>query len=209
MANKKGGKSQKGPSGRGKENRRQEEEEEDWDTDEVDEWTAAKRGEEDGPPYQLSLREREMLEEHYHSDVASMSSGLSPRGEQRRRPWLAGEARNGLANAAELYAQFMQARKEGRAVGPSTAEALRDRVAYEHLVSLAGMNEKVHEAILYNKRIFEMQLARADRAMKQRCFDGWRQQVERRNEKKGKLRKAFNKISKVSQAARAYRCPGP
>jgi hypothetical protein len=185
--------------------------------------------------YGLRPQEREW----YASEVASLDSGLSPRGDRdgpERKPVFSGEGYRAIADAGKRFARVSRKKRrenkrrlekkralplcaclclvdtldlppanpssllsfpyflsltckpillfllfftlttlyycylsapqaqalkgKGIAAGTGLPESLSTRIAYEHMVSLAATHEKVHQQILYNKRIFENQVRR-------------------------------------------------
>lgn len=80
-----------------------------------------------------------------------------------------------LAYNAGLFGRAQALRREGKA--PKTlgiADDLPDRFAFQQLQQLAGMAQKVQDAIQHNKRVFEQRVLSEDMHLKKKVFHSWR-----------------------------------
>ena len=132
--------------------------------------------------------------EESEESQGSLSSGLSPRGEDliTRKPFDFKGAKMALAEVGHTYADAKATRTQGG--GSTYVDDLQIRLAYEQLSALGGMASKVQDAIAHNKRIFEQTVNSLNNNDKRRIFAGWRAAHYGSIEKQKQLRKVLMRM---------------
>ncbi|KAK9826629.1 hypothetical protein WJX74_006747 [Apatococcus lobatus] len=112
---------------------------------------------------------------HSSHGLQSFSSGLSPRdAHPRARSWDEDEGYRELAYQSERYGAGQRMRRQGlHPANLGMADDLPSRLAAEQLSTLAGMSQKVQQALLHSKEVLLHQLLVKDRALKKRSFHCW------------------------------------
>ncbi|KAL3152452.1 hypothetical protein ABBQ32_001497 [Trebouxia sp. C0010 RCD-2024] len=152
---------------------------------------------------------RQVMEDQDYEDDelshASLSSGLSPRESRpRTRPWDLAEGYQSLAYHSGLYSRAQAMRKNGQSpANMGMADDLPMRLAAEQLHALAGMSQKVQEAIVHSQKTFEHQHLLAGRALLRKVVKGWQGIKQRHVNKQQVLQRAIQRMRR-SELSRCF-----
>ncbi|DBA91048.1 TPA: hypothetical protein ACH3X2_004154 [Trebouxia sp. C0005] len=152
---------------------------------------------------------RQVMEDQDYEDDemshASLSSGLSPRESRPRvRPWDLAEGYKSLAYHSALYSRAQAMRKNGESpANMGIADDLPMRLAAEQLHALAGMSQKVQEAIVHSQKAFEHQHLLAGRALLRKVVKGWLGVKRRHVNKRQVLERAVQRMRR-SELSRCF-----
>ena len=128
------------------------------------------------------------------SDDESISSGRDRRGGEPWRTKMDGKTEyNTLANEVRNYSMHRPPGPDGRA---HRMEDLPVKLAFEHLSSLAGMSEKVQNAINLSRNLFQRRVDKMEKGVMFKAWRGWLLVQHDFNNKRNILTRAVNKMKR-------------
>ena len=128
------------------------------------------------------------------SDDESISSGRDRRGGEPWRTKVDGKTEyNTLANEVRNYSMHRPPGPDGRA---HRMEDLPVKLAFEHLSSLAGMSEKVQNAINLSRNLFQRRVDKMEKGVMFKAWRGWLLVQHDFNNKRNILTRAVNKMKR-------------
>ena len=128
------------------------------------------------------------------SDDESISSGRDRKGGEPWRTKMDGKTEyNTLANEVRNYSMHRPPGPDGRA---HRMEDLPVKLAFEHLSSLAGMSEKVQNAINLSRNLFQRRVDKMEKGVMFKAWRGWLLVQHDFNNKRNIQTRAVNKMKR-------------